>query len=113
MNKTEETGLAIDFALSDRQCAFTGCPDKAADVYGSDFSNGTKTITLTYPVCAECFKSMRDIFSAWIPVFCTKCSSAAWMERNNGKIIVQDVASVVFSEGCPRCSEISEKVWCL
>lgn len=113
MDEIEQIGIAMDFTLSERKCAFHGCGDKAVDVYVADFSNGTEKITLAYPVCGPCLEAMRDVFSPWLPIFCVRCSSAAWIEKKNGKVEVQDGASVVFMDGCPRCAQIADKVWCL
>lgn len=85
------------------------CDNTADDVYVVEMQNTDK---LTYPVCNECRDYIQVPDNEYIPIFCVKCANAGWMLRN-GKVSVEKGMSAVFVVGCPKCSEIAEKVWAL
>lgn len=98
--------------IQNHPCAFCRGENKnkASGVLSADFGGNTHL----WPICQECHGWASDKESGWVPICCTECGKAGWMRRKDGRVKVDESASVVFSQGCPDCSPSGSKhIWCL
>lgn len=109
MDKIDQAGL---MAAAIGECVL--CSNDSDEIYQVEFhaDNGTNII-YNFRVCNSCMAEMRDIFSEWVPLFCTACQKGGWAKRDEPGFHVPGGAYAGFSDGCHNCSGVSEKTWWL
>ena len=64
---------------------------------------------LSIPICNECAESLAN--NTWLLVYCIKCCESQWILRSLAKHKYPEDKHIVLTDGCPKCSLKTEKVF--
>lgn len=102
MNEVDRAGLYAEISKGSIGCETKDCKNVATDfiVQPLGFNDKVKE-EIVVPICKECIKFISG--DEWVLLYCVQCLSSQWLSRSLAKRTYD--SSIVWMDGCPKCSE--------